>query len=227
MGVSEVKENFQKSIEWSNFSSDMQIVKDRLAKKGLSQLFVSLSDDQVQIQFVVGLLEVVPKGDCSNCDDLVAKIRAKYSDESETSSNNFIRALSVVCVWRAMFKEAKTAGDDLYLINCLKRQPSGDGCGIWGVDDVIITNTLLLLSKFVVNKEQQLEVLYAQQRLWNRLNNPQALLKTIFDAMNKNDLIEDKTYFLWEKSDVENEGKGVALASVRSLIKWLQDYQSV
>ena len=45
--------------------------------------------------------------------------------------------------------------------------------------------------------------------------------------MNKNDLIEDKTYFLWEKSDVENEGKGVALASVRSLIKWLQDYQSV
>lgn len=73
-------------------------------------------------------------------------------------------------------------------------------------------------------KEREVAALYSMQALVNRLEHPNKLLHSIFDALYDCDVISEDAFLEWEVSDLpgEQEGKGVALKSCTQFIQWLK-----
>ncbi|XP_042245960.1 eukaryotic translation initiation factor 4 gamma 3-like [Thunnus maccoyii] len=123
-------------------------------------------------------------------------------DESQMSSSPFLRTLmTAVC---------KGAVED-YNTN-------------FRVDTAVIQRRLPVLKKYLKSDtEQQLQALYALQALIVSLNQPPNLLRMFFDCLFDEDVISEDAFYKWEmsKDPAEQQGKDVALKSVRAFFVWL------
>ncbi|XP_042245961.1 eukaryotic translation initiation factor 4 gamma 3-like [Thunnus maccoyii] len=125
-------------------------------------------------------------------------------DESQMSSSPFLRAL-MTAVCKGAVKDDKT--------NCR-------------VDMAVIQRRSPVLMKYLKSDtERQLQALYALQALIVSLNQPPNLLRMFFDCLFDGDVISEDAFYKWEtsKDPAEQQGKDVALKSVRAFFVWLRE----
>ncbi|XP_045163528.1 eukaryotic translation initiation factor 4 gamma 1-like isoform X2 [Mercenaria mercenaria] len=81
-----------------------------------------------------------------------------------------------------------------------------------------------LLQKYLDHQtESELQSLYAVQALIAKLKHPQGVLQGMFDTLYDEDIISEDTFFQWEKSEEEPEGKDVCLKQTILFFTWLRE----
>ncbi|KAM3604685.1 uncharacterized protein V6R79_014834 [Siganus canaliculatus] len=123
-------------------------------------------------------------------------------DESQTASNQFVRAL-MTCVCQSAI-----ICDNPYRVDA--RQ---------------IHARARLLQKYLCDEQKELQALYALQALMVHMEQPANLLRMFFDALYDEDVIKEEAFYKWEssKDPAEQTGKGVALKSVTAFFTWLRE----
>lgn len=123
-------------------------------------------------------------------------------DESQTASNQFVRALMTsVC-------QSAIICDNPYRVDA--RQ---------------INVRASLLQRYLCDEQKELQALYALQALMVHMEQPANLLRMFFDALYDEDVIKEEAFYKWEssKDPAEQTGKGVALKSVTAFFTWLRE----
>uniref|UniRef100_A0A9J8ACG5 Eukaryotic translation initiation factor 4 gamma 1 n=1 Tax=Cyprinus carpio carpio TaxID=630221 RepID=A0A9J8ACG5_CYPCA len=123
-------------------------------------------------------------------------------DEQQTSSDTFVRPLmTAVC-------QSAIIGENPYK-----------------VDATEMTQRAKLLQRYINNEQKELQALYALQSLMMQLEQPPNLLRMFFDVLYDEDVIKEDSFYRWEssKDPAEQQGKGVALKSVKAFFTWLRE----
>ncbi|XP_052472579.1 eukaryotic translation initiation factor 4 gamma 1 isoform X10 [Carassius gibelio] len=123
-------------------------------------------------------------------------------DEQQTSSNTFIRPLMTAVCQSAIICENP-----------------------YKLDTEEMTQRAELLQRYIKDEQKELQALYALQSLMVQMEQPPNLLRMFFDALYDEDVIKEDGFFRWEssKDPAEQQGKGVALKSVRAFFTWLRE----
>ncbi|XP_054649684.1 eukaryotic translation initiation factor 4 gamma 1-like isoform X2 [Dunckerocampus dactyliophorus] len=121
-------------------------------------------------------------------------------DEQQTASHMFIRALMTCICQSAIICENP-----------------------YKVNDEVISQRAKLLQKFLNDEQKELQALYALQALMVHMEQPANLLRMFFDTLYDEEVIRDEAFYKWEssKDPAEQQGKGVALKSVKGFFTWL------
>ncbi|XP_039260449.2 eukaryotic translation initiation factor 4 gamma 3-like [Styela clava] len=93
------------------------------------------------------------------------------------------------------------------------------------VDKKKMTDWSILLKKYIENvPDRELQALYGLQYLMVILEQPPNVLRTFFDVLYDMDVIVESSFNNWKDSTDPNEqdGRGVALASVNPFFTWLR-----
>uniref|UniRef100_T1J0U7 W2 domain-containing protein n=1 Tax=Strigamia maritima TaxID=126957 RepID=T1J0U7_STRMM len=97
------------------------------------------------------------------------------------------------------------------------------------VDEALLRNRCNILRKYLDHSEAcEMQALYALQALMHQLEQPKGVLYSFFGFLYDEEIISEDAFLLWEMSEdpVEQEGKGVALNSVRSFYVWLKEAEN-
>ncbi|KAF4076278.1 hypothetical protein AMELA_G00212570 [Ameiurus melas] len=123
-------------------------------------------------------------------------------DEQQMTSSSFVRALMTSVCQAAIVCENP-----------------------YKVDVEQVTQRAMLLQKYLVDEQKELQALYALQALMVRLEQPANLLRMFFDTLYDEDVIKEEAFYKWEssKDPAEQVGKGVALKSVTAFFTWLRE----
>ncbi|XP_052472565.1 eukaryotic translation initiation factor 4 gamma 1 isoform X1 [Carassius gibelio] len=123
-------------------------------------------------------------------------------DEQQTSLHTFIRPLMTAVCQSAIICENP-----------------------YKVDTKEMTQRAELLQRYIKDEQKELQALYALQSLMVQMEQPPNLLRMFFDALYDEDVIKEDGFFRWEssKDPAEQQGKGVALKSVRAFFTWLRE----
>ncbi|XP_026082833.1 eukaryotic translation initiation factor 4 gamma 1-like isoform X3 [Carassius auratus] len=123
-------------------------------------------------------------------------------DEQQTSLHTFIRPLMTAVCQSAIICENP-----------------------YKLDTEEMTQRAELLQRYIKDEQKELQALYALQSLMVQMEQPPNLLRMFFDVLYDEDVIKEDGFFRWEssKDPAEQQGKGVALKSVRAFFTWLRE----
>jgi len=193
------------NLQWSFFCDDKSYVKDYLDRKNLLFLMDATPDPTLEIR--ARLSEMLVRDHEVSNEEMFAFIEKTYKAE-EISSPTFVRALTAAICHHAI---SKMMSND-------EKQGTENGKNI-------IKSRTLLFKKYVDGDSNELQAVYALQKLNHELDSPPNTLRHIFDLLYDEEVISEHTFFSWEKDQnpEESEGKGVALLSVKPFFTWLRE----
>lgn len=195
-------------LQWSDFLGSSVSINEFISKN--------------KLEFTVSQTKVIP-----NTETSIEEVRTKLKELLETTEENesifdYVdakvppSAVSEPAFIRALAQEVHKAA-----IN-----GTGSKCEL---DLTTLKKRIPLLTRYIDHNENlELQALYAVQHLINDMNQPKGVLRQIFDILYDDDVITEETFKLWEnsKDPAEQEGKGVALMSVRGFFTWLREAES-